>query len=167
MSKSFIKPAALIMAGATIMYSMSTFAFTTIETNILNAVQTIKRTVFTSDGTTSGTVLLDINTGSKIYMASGVLSNTLANRVLGLDANGYVTTNVSLPSGNGTGSDADWYEVGTTTSPNNINDNIYTLGKAAIGITDPVDAVLRVVGNVVFGDTGNRAGYAARFSSVL
>ena len=82
MNKSILKPAALIMAGAVLMYSMSTFAYTTIETNVLNAVQTIKRTIFTSDGTTNGTVLVDINTGSKIFISTGALHSTNANRVL-------------------------------------------------------------------------------------
>lgn len=33
--------------------------------------------------------------------------------------------------------DNDWYEVGTTTSPNNINDNIFTQGNVGIGRTNP------------------------------
>jgi hypothetical protein len=33
--------------------------------------------------------------------------------------------------------DQDWYEVGTTTAPNSINDNIYTRGKVGIGLTNP------------------------------
>ena len=34
--------------------------------------------------------------------------------------------------------DHDWYKVGTTIAPNNINDNIFTQGKVGIGIINPV-----------------------------
>lgn len=168
MKKTLLKFGAIFTAGLMVAYSVNTFAYTTIETNILNAVQTIKRTIFTSDGTTNGTVLVDINTGSKVFIATGALSNTNANRVLGLDTNGYVTTNVTLWSGGGTWIvDHDWYEVGTTIGPDNINDYIYTFGRVAIGIDNPLDSTLRIIGNIVFGDTGNRAGYPTWFSSVL
>lgn len=40
-------------------------------------------------------------------------------------------------------SDADWYEEGTSTTPNNINDNIFTQGRVGIGDTTP-DAALNV-----------------------
>ncbi len=33
--------------------------------------------------------------------------------------------------------DADWYEVGTSSAPNNINDNIFTNGFVGIGVTTP------------------------------
>lgn len=33
--------------------------------------------------------------------------------------------------------DIDFYEVGTANSPNNINDNIYTLGGMAVGVNNP------------------------------
>lgn len=35
------------------------------------------------------------------------------------------------------GADRDWYEVGTTTAPDNINDAIYTQGRVGIGLTVP------------------------------
>ncbi|MGL4363942.1 MAG: beta strand repeat-containing protein [Bacteroidales bacterium] len=35
--------------------------------------------------------------------------------------------------------DHDWYEVGTTTAPDNINDNKYTLGRIAIGSLNPTN----------------------------
>ncbi|MEI6672684.1 MAG: hypothetical protein WCL02_05105 [bacterium] len=41
-----------------------TNAFTLVKTNITNAVQVIKRTYFTNDGTLSGTTIVDINAGS-------------------------------------------------------------------------------------------------------
>jgi len=42
--------------------------------------------------------------------------------------------------------DADWYEVGGTTAPNSINDNIYTQGNATIGATTGI-ARLNVEGS--------------------
>ena len=53
---------------------------------------------------------------------------------------------VKLLDGNTT-ADHDWYEVGTTTAPNNITDNIFTQGKVGIGVASPV-AVLDVVGDL-------------------
>lgn len=202
MNKTLIKFASIFAAGLMVASSMNTFAATTVQSNVYNAVQTIMRTVFTTNGSASGSVLADINTGSRIYLSGGILSTATGVSVLGLDANGYVTRNISFSggiqwpqgpqgatwpqwatgatwpqgpqgatgfvvfSGSSTG-DADWYEVGTTSSPMNINDNKYTLWKIAIGVTDPIDSVLKVVGNVVFGDVSNRASYAANFSSVL
>ncbi len=40
-----------------------------------------------------------------------------------------------LPLGGSGNDDLDWYEEGTTTVPNDINDDIYTLGNVAIGKT--------------------------------
>jgi hypothetical protein len=46
--------------------------------------------------------------------------------------------------------DHDWYEVGTTTAADNINDNIYTLGRVAIGLNIPnPSAQLHVNGNIM------------------
>lgn len=45
-------------------------------------------------------------------------------------------------------SDHDWYEVGGTSSPDNINDNIFTQGKVGIGIVTTPTEKLKVVGNV-------------------
>jgi|GEM_PF-1437085 len=47
--------------------------------------------------------------------------------------NGTVWTSYCEPPG----FDHDWYEVGTTTAPDNINDAIYTQGRVGIGITTP------------------------------
>ncbi|MBK8567871.1 MAG: hypothetical protein IPN76_32255, partial [Saprospiraceae bacterium] len=41
---------------------------------------------------------------------------------------------VTLPQNN----DHDWYEVGTTTPPDNINDNIFTMGNVGINTNSPV-----------------------------
>lgn len=46
--------------------------------------------------------------------------------------------------------DHDWYEQGTNTAPNNINDNIYTQGRVGIGLTTPSNQ-LHVGGNTRLG----------------
>ena len=46
------------------------------------------------------------------------------------------------------GADADWYEAGTTTPPNDIEDNIYTHGKVGISTTTP-QAELDVNGDII------------------
>jgi len=43
--------------------------------------------------------------------------------------------------------DKDWFEVGTTDPPNNINDDIYTYGKVGIGTADP-SSELEVMGDI-------------------
>ena len=62
-------------------------------------------------------------------------------------------TNISITDGGGTKTvslsplvDHDWYEAGST-SPNNINDNIYTLGKVSIGSVINYGRVLNVIDN--------------------
>ena len=44
---------------------------------------------------------------------------------------------VNLVDANTAIEDHDWYEVGTTTAPDNINDDIFTQGKVGIGTTSP------------------------------
>jgi hypothetical protein len=39
---------------------------------------------------------MDINDGTGIYISGTLLQNTTAVNGLGIDANGYITTNVSL-----------------------------------------------------------------------
>jgi hypothetical protein len=100
MKNSFIKHA--LIAGATIftMAWVAVFAQTNVQTNILNAVQTIMRTVYTTNGAQNGGVLAIINTGSRIYLSGGILSNATGVSILGLDANNLVTTNITLSGGN-------------------------------------------------------------------
>jgi hypothetical protein len=52
------------------------------------------------------------------------------------DANGKLLSS-SISAITTAAMDQDWYEVGTTTSPNDINDNIYTQGNVGIGLTNP------------------------------
>ena len=59
-----------------------------------------------------------------------------AGLVLTSDANGVGTWQAG---GGGGGSDDDWHEVGTSTAPNAITDNIFTQGNVGIGIISPVD----------------------------
>ena len=57
-------------------------------------------------------------------------SRGTANQIMQTDGSG----NLSWVDATSVGDDDhDWYEVGTTTAPNNINDNIFTQGKVAIG----------------------------------
>ncbi len=62
MNKSLIKFASIFTAGLMVANSVSVFAATTVQSNVSNAVQTIQRTIFTSDGTPNGTTLVDVNT---------------------------------------------------------------------------------------------------------
>jgi len=58
-----------------------------------------------------------------------------------------VVTTANIPVNNA------WYEVGTTTPPDNIADDIYTSGKVGIGTTTPGAAyTLDVNGNIYSGD---------------
>lgn len=52
------------------------------------------------------------------------------------------------------GEDHDWYEVGGTTAPNSINDNLYTQGNVGIGTTSPSQK-LHVVGNALISGLTN------------
>jgi len=56
------------------------------------------------------------------------------NQVMQADGSG----NLSWVDGSSLGSeDADWYEEGTTSAPNSINDDIFTQGNVGIGTTNP------------------------------
>ncbi len=63
------------------------------------------------------------NQGTDVFSLTGTTLN------LSLQNDGVATQTVDLSSL----SDHDWYEIGTTTAPNAITDNIYTQGKASIG----------------------------------
>ncbi len=54
-------------------------------------------------------------------------------------------------------SDADWFEISGVNVPNDINDDVYTLGSASIGSSSNAGPTngLRVTGNVRIGYTGN------------
>jgi hypothetical protein len=66
MNKTLIKFTSIFAAGLLVASSMSTFAATTVQSNVYNAVQTIQRTIFTTNGSASGITKVDINNGSGI-----------------------------------------------------------------------------------------------------
>jgi len=80
------------------------------------------------DGTnTAATGLLIWNTNAAVTGGSGV-------GFYYFNGTSWERISTTAPSG---GSDSDWYEEGTTTSPNDINDNQYTLGEVGIGLNTP------------------------------
>ena len=98
--------------------------------------------------------IVDPNRGLLIPNVS--LGNVSATAPVTAPATGLLVynTNGAVTGGNGTGfyywsgsqwlklitasgGDIDFYEVGTTTAPNSINDNLYTLGNMAVGTNNP------------------------------
>lgn len=98
--------------------------------------------------------VVDANRG--ILIPNVAIGNVAAAAPITAPATGLLVfnTNAGITGGNGTGfyywsgtqwlnlitasaSDIDFYEVGTTTAPNNINDNLYTLGNMAVGVNNP------------------------------
>ncbi|MEI8092302.1 MAG: hypothetical protein WCG98_09325 [bacterium] len=76
---------------------MATLADLSVRNNIQNAWQTIMRVTITSDGTDAGNVLMDINSGNKIFISTSILDpqTTFSGNVLGIDSNGNI---ISVPS---------------------------------------------------------------------
>ena len=101
---------------------------------------------------------LDINGDLRIRVLVAPPASFTTNDVVMIRLNNGDVTGTKLTGnindvfrGDGTfgpspGIDHDWYEVGTTNPPNNINDNIYTQGRVGIGINVPTQR-LHVVGN--------------------
>ncbi len=99
------------------------------------------------DGTNAQQNIMVLEHGGNIGIGTGAPSESLhinggfrlvdgtqgVGLVLTSDANGVGTWQ---PSGGG-GSDDDWYEVGTTTAPTSINDDIFTQGDVGIGTSSP------------------------------
>ena len=98
------------------------------------------RVTITSDGTDAGNVLMDINSGNKIFISTSILDpqTTFSGNVLGIDSNGNI---ISVPSAwltvsgaSGAGwDDGDWIMDGTNT-------NIYR-ATGRVGIGSPADAM--------------------------
>lgn len=89
---SFVKSAWLLLLGLCIgIFTTNAFE---ISTTLSNAVQVIQRTIFTSNGTQSGTTLLDVNAGQgKILFGTSFLSDFSGQRdVLSLMADGKLFT---------------------------------------------------------------------------
>ncbi len=101
---------------------------------------------------TSGAVTGTGVSGDAIRLING----TSSGQVLKWDGSQWVLANDSV----GSGSDHDWYKVGTTSAPSSINDNIYTQGKVVIGTNSPIgrlhvanDGMIYAEGTVGSGDT--------------
>lgn len=95
------------------------------------------------DLTLSGNTLSLTNDGTPVNLSS-YLDNTDNQNISGSSFNA-TTGNLVIGIQNGTSQtinfnglkDHDWYEVGTTTAPDNINDNIFTQGNVGIGSVSP------------------------------
>ncbi|PCI94430.1 MAG: hypothetical protein COB15_14210 [Flavobacteriales bacterium] len=89
--------------------------------------------------TTTGLVGIATNTPTETFHINGtfrLVDGTEQNGfVLTSDANGVGTWQAS--GGGGGASDNDWHEVGTSTAPNAITDNIFTQGNVGIGVISP------------------------------
>ena len=149
-SKSLVHPNKtpfrnLIMLFFTIVFgfwSIMVLADLNIQTNINNARQTIMRITVTDDWTDAWNVLLDINTGGKIFINTSALNvqSSFSGKILGLDENGqmiYVPTNGLIISwgsnGNGNGN-SDGYWTGDISNIRNTNkDNVGVWGAPATG----------------------------------
>lgn len=69
-------------------------------------------------------------TAANTYTLPG--SRGALNQVIQTDGSG----NATWVDSSSVGADADWFEEGTTLTPDDINDDIYTMGNVAIGQTD-------------------------------
>ncbi len=93
----------------------------------------------------NGNTLSLTNDGTTVDL-SGYLDNTDNQNISGSGLTGTVLT---IGIQNGTSetvdlsslTDADWYKVGTTAAPTNINDDIFTQGKVGIGISSLTESV--------------------------
>lgn len=114
--------------------------------------------------TTDGTV-------NQILQTDGNGQLSFLNPNLGTDdqnitGSGLTGTNLTIGIENGTSQvidlsslqDTDWFEVGTTTAPNNINDNIYTNGFVGINNSTP-NVELDVIGKTEITDITGASEY--------
>jgi len=160
MNKSLMKFTSILAAGLVLASSMNAFAATTVMSTkassfswvIQNGKDALSGRIFSSSDAITSPKAISL---TWLQNAKDALSGKIATL-----ADPTVSCVVC-------GGDADRYKVSTTVSPSNINDNKYTFGKIAIGTGNPGDSVLKVVGNIVFGDNSNRASVATNFSSVL
>ncbi|MEM6316046.1 MAG: tail fiber domain-containing protein [Bacteroidota bacterium] len=85
-------------------------------------------------GTTAPSHQLHVNAANPLRL-QGLQTDNGLTEVLVTNANGVIkkTDIENIAPG-----DDDWYEVGTTSEPDNINDNIYTQGLVGIGTNNPV-----------------------------
>lgn len=127
-------------------------SFSEVDGDITNEIQTLSisgTSLSLSSG--GGSVTLPTGTDSQDLSLTGN-SLSLTNDGSPVDLSGYLDntdsqslsisgSNLSISGGNSVDlssfSNHDWYEANGTTSPNNINDNIYTLGRVGIGVNNP------------------------------
>jgi len=113
------------VTGSTNLYGIQT----SITTDLVGIEYGIHSNVQTTDGF-AGYFLGDV--------AIGTLTGNTYTFPASRGTNGQVMQTNALGDiswVNPSNGDADWYEVGGTTAPNSINDNIYTQGNATIGAT--------------------------------
>lgn len=136
------------------------------DANPTNELQTISKTGNTVTLSNGGGSFIDDNTtytaGTGITLTGTAFSSTLGTSIesteitdgtiaaadlnqMGATTNQVLTWNGTTWTPAAAATDHDWYEVGTSTAPDNINDNKYTFGKIGMGINNPV-AHLHVVG---------------------
>lgn len=120
--------------------------------------------------------IVDGNRGILIPQVSIANANTAAPVTAPAVGLLVYNTNGGVAGGNGTGfyywtggqwlklitaagGDIDFYEVGSTNAPNNINDNMYTQGRIAIGHTTPGTITLIVANATPALKLGNSGGF--------
>lgn len=109
---------------------------------------------FVGIGTSLADNPLHIISNSDPVKLEGVINDVSTDTILTLDASGIVhkrSISSIADSINSSVSDHDWYEVGGSSPPNAITDNIFTQGNVGIG-TNP-SAPLHVSGNAKFQGT--------------
>ncbi len=134
-------------------------SFTEVDGSVTNEIQTISKTgstvtlslgggSFTDDDTQLTEAQVDAFTNNNGYLTSFTeVDGSVTNEIQNLSLSGNT---LSISSGNNvnlsTLDDHDWYEVGGTNQPNNINDNIFTQGNVGIGVINPLSR-LHIGGN--------------------
>ncbi len=103
-------------------------------------------TTSTAGVTVTGGTGAVLGAGTTVNVATNALNQTgLVPGPTAANANQVWGTNgAGVPGWITASSDHDIYEVGTTLSPDNINDNKYTLGNLAVGINNPYNHDLTV-----------------------
>lgn len=134
-------------------------SFTEIDGSVTNEIQTISKTgntvtlsngggSFTDDDTQLTEAQVDAFTNNNGYLTSFTeVDGSVTNEIQNLSLSGNT---LSISSGNNVNlnslDDHDWYEVGGTNQPDNINDNIFTQGNVGIGVINPLSR-LHIGGN--------------------
>lgn len=134
-------------------------SFTEVDGSVTNEIQTISKTgstvtlsngggSFTDDDTQLNETQVDAFVNNNGYLTSFTeVDGSVSNELQNLSLSG---TTLSISSGNNVNlssfNDHDWYEVGGTSQPDNITDNIFTQGNVGIGVINPLSR-LHIGGN--------------------